>query len=254
MATVRRWTRWLTAVITLTTCAVPSAGGEQGRPDHAAWDALLKQYVNSAGQVNYVQLKTARAVLDGYLTEIAAIDPATLPRADQLAFWVNAYNACVFKGVLDHYPVKSVKDVKGFFDAIRYQVGGASLTLNEIEANGRALGDWRIHFGVVCASSSCPFLRGEAYVPDRVEAQLAEQAMRFLADPARGLRLDGHVLWASKIFKWYAKDFVPNGPLTADALVAVLSPYVDAAHAQTLRRANLTLKFLDYDWSLNAQH
>ena len=223
--------------------------------DHARWDALLKRYVNH-GLVDYKGLQREREQLTQYIAQLKVANPAALPsQKEQLAFWINAYNAMVISGVLDHAPIKSVKEVKGFFDAIRYQVGGASLTLNEIEARGRALGDWRIHFAVVCASSSCPLLRSEAYVPDRLEAQLAEQTTQFLRDSSRGFRVEDakRMLWVSKVFKWYAEDFVPKAPLTSDGLVAVLAPFLDPHAVQTLQQQKFTLKFLDYDWTLNSQ-
>ncbi|MBI2495090.1 MAG: DUF547 domain-containing protein [Candidatus Omnitrophica bacterium] len=248
------WRRGLiVGMCVLASCAGPVSA--EPRVDHSAWDAILKRYVNGAGLVNYAAVKEDRAALDGYLASVSTVDVTSLSRDAKLAFWINAYNACVIKGVLDHYPVKSVKGIKGFFDAIRYPIAGASLTLNEIEARGRALGDWRIHFALVCASSSCPFLRNEAYVPERIDEQLSDQARRFLADPSRGLRLDdaNGVLWVSNIFKWYAKDFLPSAPLSADGLLSVLSPYLDAATVPALRQRKLQLKFLDYDWSLNDQ-
>ena len=93
----------------------------------------------------------------------------------------------------------------------------------------------------------------EAYVADRLDEQLADQARQFLADPSRGLRiaLDGNALWLSKIFKWYATDFVSTGPLDAEALLPVIAPYLDQAVARVLRAQPLPLKFLDYDWTLN---
>jgi hypothetical protein len=153
-----------------------------------------------------------------------------------------------------------VKQVRGFFNGIRYRVAGRELTLNEIEEQGRALGDWRIHFAVVCASSSCPPLRAEAYVPDRLDAQLAEQTRQFLQDPARGLRLDRGALWVSKIFDWYREDFEPpesrggrrHRP-TATELVAVLTPYLNPKLVQSVERVKPTLKFFIYDWALNDQ-
>ena len=220
--------------------------------DQADWDGLLQRHVNAQGLVDYMGLQQDRAVLDRYLARIATADVTALPNSAQLAFWINAYNACVFKGVLDHYPLKSVKDVKGFFDKLHYPVAGASLTLNEIEAKGRALGDWHIHFGVVCASSSCPFLRSEAYDPARVEAQLTEQCKRFLADPARGLRIEPETLWLSKIFKWYAKDFVSDGQLTVANLFPVIDAFLTPENDALLRQRHLrAIKFLDYDWTLN---
>jgi hypothetical protein len=150
-----------------------------------------------------------------------------------------------------------VKEVKGFFDKIRYRVAGGLLTLNEIEGRGRKLGDWRLHFALVCASSSCPPLLDEAFVPERLDQQLADRTKAFLADTERGLRIEGSTLWASKIFDWYAKDFLPSGGLfqrlTAEKLLEVLGPYPPDEVANAKGRS-LTLKFLDYDWSLNAQH
>ncbi|MDP3703578.1 MAG: DUF547 domain-containing protein, partial [Candidatus Omnitrophota bacterium] len=163
----------------------------------------------------------------------------------------------VVKGVLDHYPLASVKEVKGFFDRLRYRVAGRDLTLNEIEGEGRALGDWRIHFAVVCASSSCPLLRAEAYAADRLKAQLAEQTRQFLNDPKRGLRIEDGTVWASKIFDWYATDFLPTKEvglfrrLPPEKLLGVLSAYYKSDVASP--RGRLELKFMDYDWSLNAQ-
>lgn len=229
-----------------------TAVAAQPTVDHSRWDMLLRRYVSSDGIVDYRTLKERdHSALDGYLSSLAAADPTPLSKDERLAFWINAYNACVFKGVLDHYPMKSVKDVKGFFDKIRYQIAGTPLTLNDIEARGRALGDWRIHFAVVCASSSCPYLRNEAYVPGRLDAQLTDQLKRFLADSARGLRVEADTLWISKIFKWYAKDFIPSGSITAQMLLPLLTPYLDPARAQALQPQRLTVNFMDYDWSLN---
>ena len=212
----------------------------------------MHRYVNGAGLVDYRALRERdRAALDGYLASLAEVDAARLPREEQLALWINAYNACVFAGVLDRYPVRSVKNVMGFFDRIRYQIAKGSLTLNEVEGRGRALGDWRVHFAVVCASSSCPFLRNEAYAPARLDAQLADQLRRFLTDPTRGLRAEGDTLWVSKIFKWYAKDFIPSGPLAPQTLLPLIRSSLEPARAQAIQPQRLTLKFLDYDWSLN---
>ncbi len=228
--------------------------------DHMAWDLLLNRHVAS-GLVDYEGLRQDRATLDRYVASLQAVQPSQLgSREAQLAFWINAYNANIVKGVLDHAPLTSVKEVKGFFDRVRYRVGGRDLTLNEIEGEGRALGDWRIHFAVVCASSSCPLLRAEAYAADRLDAQLAEQTRQFLDNPQRGLRIEGGTLWVSKIFDWYTTDFVPAKELgllrrlTPEKLLPPIEPYLDRHIAQAIRSKPLSISFLDYDWSLNAQH
>ena len=230
--------------------------------DHSAWDGLLHRYVR-AGFVDYEGMQRERDVLDRYLASRNEVSRLQIvPHEMELADWINTYNACVVKGVLDHYPLKSVKDVKGFFDHIRYRVNGEPpLTLNDIERRGRMLRDWRMHFAVVCASSSCPPLRSEAYVPERLNDQLAEQARQFLNDPQKGLRLEPRqeTLWVSKIFQWYTKDFIPDGHLSAEKLLEVLRPVLDPAIAQAigqelLKDYQLHVKFLDYDWSLNERH
>ena len=244
---------WLTIAMLLTTLWRPAP--LHAEIDHRSWDQLLRTYVDDAGLVDYEGVQSQRDLLDAYLTSLADIDPTGLDSKEPLALWINAYNACVFKGVLDHPGISSVQDVKGFFDGIRYPVGGESLTLNEIEERGRALGDWRIHFAVVCAASGCPVLRSEAYAPERVGVQLDEQVSRYLVDDVHGMRIDyaSKTLWVSKIFKWYAKDFVPDRPLTAKSLWAVIDGFVPQDKPLLPVLEQFSLKFLDYDWSLNAQ-
>ena len=220
--------------------------------NHTAWDVLTERHVTD-GLVDYEGVARERAALDGYLARLADVEPARLPSdSARLAFWINAYNACVFKGVLDHYPLNSVKDVKGFFDRIRYRVAGRDLTLNEIEAEGRKLNDWRIHFAVVCASASCPPIRSEAYQTEWLEPQLTEQVKEFLKDTRHGLRVEGSTLWVSSIFKWYAADFVP-GKMVPGRLLPVLEPYLSPEVRAAVAGKPLTLKFLNYDWWLNVK-
>lgn len=249
--------RWqgLIVAVSIMVASTPFAGAREA-VDHSAWDVLLHRHVRD-GAVDYQGLAADRQALDAYLTTLRGVDVYQLPNRDnQLVFWINAYNASVITGVLDHYPLRSVKDIDGFFETIRYRVAGRDLTLNEIEQEGRALGDWRIHFAVVCASSSCPTLRSEAYDPERLDEQLTEQTAQFLQDPERGLRVDGSTLWVSKIFKWYTKDFVPSagglfGRLKPDALVDVLESYLHASVRDAARTRAKTVKYLDYDWLLN---
>jgi len=223
-----------------------------GATDEAIWNDLAQRFV-AQGRVDYAGFAAERAALDRYLAASAEADPFRLSSdAARLAFWINAYNACVVKSVLDHQPLSSVKDVRGFFNRVRFRVAGRELTLDGIEGEGRKLKDWRIHFAVVCASTSCPPIRPEAYTAQRLDAQLAEQVREFLRDERNGLRLEDSTLWVSSIFKWYAKDFVP-GTLTAESLLQLLRPHLDPVAAQAMGDRALTLTFLPYDWSLNAQ-
>jgi hypothetical protein len=229
--------------------------------DHAAWDALLHRYVDAHGAVDYrAWHDEGQHALKAYLERLAETDVSRLAKEEALAFWINAYNACVVQGVLEQYPISSVKDAPGFFEKITYRIGKESLTLNEIEGRGRKLGDWRVHFALVCASSSCPFLRRESYVAGRLDEQLTEQTRRFLVDAQRGVRVEGRTLWLSKIFDWYKRDVLPAselgwlGRLTPETLLPRIEPYLDRHIAQAIRSKRLSISFLDYNWSLNAQH
>jgi len=227
--------------------------------DHGPWDELLRRYVQG-GLVDYQSWQADQVALDRYLASLQEVDPAQLAsREGQLAFWINLYNASVVKGVLRRFPLKSVKQVPGFFDGLMYPVNRKLLTLNEIEEQARLLGDWRVHFALVCASSSCPLLRAEAYVPERLNNQLTEQTVQFLNDPQRGLRVEGRTLWLSKIFDWYPADFVPEAKgffhrLTPEKLAPIVKPYLAPEVAQMIGQGRLEIRYLDYDWTLNAQH
>lgn len=251
------WKRWAAVgVAVLFVLTPPAAPG--GLVDHHPWDQLLRRYVKDGG-LDYAGLEKDKPLLESYLASLDKIEPEKLSKNEQLSFWVNAYNAFVVKGVLNHWPLTSVKDVRGFFDRIRYRVGGRELTLNEIEEEARKLGDFRIHFALVCASRSCPPLRIEAYQPDRIQTQLDDHSRLFLGDPERGLRLEGQTLWASKIFQWYGRDFVGSswmglmGARKAEALLRALRPHLSPELVQATEGGELALKFMGYDWSLNAR-
>lgn len=225
--------------------------------DHSKWDQLLKRHVQE-GVVDYHGFRQEQAVLEEYFKALNSVTVESLgSRQVQLAFWINAYNAAAVKGVLDRWPPRSVQGVGGFFSKVRYAMAGSSLTLNDVEARGRALGDWRIHMALVCAAKGCPPLRSEAYVPERLEEQLADQARRFLNDPQRGLRVEGDTLWLSSIFSWYKRDFVASSQprllvrLTPEAIVSVIRPYLDPTLAVAVQTRTVRIKWLDYDWSLN---
>lgn len=227
-------------------------------PALAAWDRLLRQHVRD-GDVDYAALKADRSDLDTFLAHLARTDPASLPRGERLAFWVNAYNAYVIDAVLERYPgIESVKAVDGFFDGETHTVGGRQLTLDQIEAGSRELDPDLAHFGVVCASFSCPDLRSDAYVGSRVTEQLEEQARRFLADPTKGLRYDAgeNDLYLSSIFKWYAGDFTGGSTVVAffargGILEWVVEHVGDRQLARTLEEREPSIKYMDYDWTLN---
>jgi hypothetical protein len=233
------------------------ASAREGWDDTGLWGDLLAAHGRDGG-LDYEGLAADSPRLDQYLQSVSAADSAAMERDRQLAFWINAYNAVVARFVLDRYPgISSVREVGDFFDGQTFVVAGRQMTLDEVESRARDLGDPRAHFAVVCASTSCPDLRAEAYSGERIEAQLEEQTRAFLADPEKGLRFDAGagVLYLSSIFKWYAGDFTGGSTVVAffsrSKIIDWLLPHLPAELAAVIEKAEPSVRYLDYDWSLN---
>jgi hypothetical protein len=238
---------------------------------HAAWDQLLKAHVvvlreGQATQVDYQALAARRVELKSYLDELGRVTPETFDswsNAGRLAFLINAYNAWTVELILTQYPdLTSIKELgswirspwaKSFIPLL-----GESRSLDDIEhqlIRGSGLyNEPRIHFAVNCASIGCPALRAEAYTAAALDAQLAEQTVKFLMDRNRNRPTsDGLVL--SAIFKWYRDDF-EQGWGGIDTLEAFLAEHattlgLSAEHVKQLQSKTLSLQYDDYDWRLN---
>ncbi len=255
----------------------PSMQAEAGTPppalrqsfDHSDFERLLQQYVNEQGWVDYAGLARGRAALDAYLARLASVRPDSLESNDRLALYINAYNAFTLADVLDTVYGKAVgvKEVPGFFNGKTHPFAGEELTLDEIEGRGRNLGDPRIHFAVVCASTSCPKLQRFAYAGLQLDQQLDHVTREFLADPARGLLVDAgrHRVHLSSIFKWYAGDFTgaqsgasrllarTKAVVSGGEITAYVRTYAPPEAQRFLEAGAPAVHYLDYDWSLNSQ-
>ncbi len=238
--------------------------------DHSSFNALLETYVNDGGLVDYAGLSRDRAKLDAYLSALGSANPQSFPNDDErLAFWINAYNAFTLRDVLDdvYQKFKGVREAVGFFDKKTHRVAGQDLTLDQIEANGRNLQDPRIHFAVVCASTSCPKLQRFAYTGPQLQEQLTRITREFLADEQRGMRLDraNNTIYLSSIFKWYAGDFAGStggaskvfervkASVSGAAGLNYVKSHVASDVAQLIAEKSPSVDYLPYDWSLNAQ-
>lgn len=223
---------------------------------HARFTRLLADHVE-AGRVDYAALKAKPAELDSYLDELAAV---TRPEFDQwekprqLAFLINLYNAATLHLIVENYPVKSIKDIGGLFASPWklpvVRLWGGTVTLDAVEHDllRAKYAEPRLHFAIVCAAKSCPPLRPEAYVGDRLDAQLNDQARQFLTDPAKN-RVDSaaKALWLSAIFNWFEGDFTAGGK----TLPEFVAPYLSEADRKALAEGRYKVRFTDYDWSLN---
>ncbi len=206
--------------------------------DHSAWDGLLKKYVNEQNRVDYARWKSADVpALDAYLAAIAA--PWKNP--DDKASLINAYNALTVRWVLTHYPIVSIWKTKKPFREARHTVSGKKASLDEIETKLRKMGDPRIHSALVCAARSCPPLRREAYVPERLDAQLEDNTIAWLANPAlHTFDAKARKAEISMIFKWYKEDFA--------ALHDFLAKY---APQHNWLKPGIKIAHKEYRWGLN---
>lgn len=252
--------------------AVPTvAQGFDSR--HSAWDALLKRHVmlatsGNASRVRYAGFAAERDALKRYLDALSSVSAsvfAAFAEGQQKAFLINAYNAFTVALILERYPgLSSIKDLgsilQGPWKRKFVPLLGGKMSLDDIEhgmlrARGR-YDDPRIHFAVNCASVGCPMLRDEAFVADRLEAQLDDQARRFMSDRSRNRwNPAANRLEVSRIFDWYEEDF-RLGHRAISSAAAFYARHADQladapADRDRIRSGQARVAYLEYDWSLN---
>jgi hypothetical protein len=226
----------------------------QNPPSHDVWDKLTKKYVDKSGFVNYKGFKNDRAELNKYLELLSESSPSDKwSRNEQMAFWINAYNAFTVDLILQHYPVSSIKDIGAAikipfvntpWDIKFIRIGGNKYDLNNLEHGilRKKFDDPRIHFAVNCASYSCPALRNEAYTAAKLDAQLDDAGRDFLRDPTKN-KVSANNPQLSKLFSWYKGDFTKKS-----SLITFLNKY---SSVKINEKADID--YMKYDWTLNEQ-
>ncbi len=260
------------AVVTLLVQAMASGAtappaAAQDVVDHGRFDPVLEAVVRIPG-VDYSALLEQRAALDAYLESLAGVDPETVEAASRearLAFWVNAYNACMLRLVADHYPIRkarglwarvantvagrpdnSVWQIAEVFTREHCRVAGRERSQDEIEhAIIRPMGDPRIHFAVNCAARSCPPLWPEAYTAAELESQL-DRAVANLIGDREHFEIGEGVVRLNKVLDWFRDDF---GGVAG--LRIFLADYLAGEMAATVLDEATSVEFFDYDWTLN---
>jgi hypothetical protein len=208
-------------------------------------DNFLNTYVEN-GAVAYKKIHSNPSELNEILNMIETL---SISRDDDAykAFWINAYNLAVIKGIINNYPLKSPLDKVGFFDKITYKIAGKKVTLNTIENKllRAEFKDARLHFVLVCGAKGCPPLIPNAYLPRTVDKQLQEQTelaingKSFLKINSKKKRVEG-----SEILKWYKEDFISNGQSEIDFLNSFRNEKIPS---------NFKLSYSPYNWKLNSQ-
>jgi hypothetical protein len=252
--------------------ASPNAqsGAEEARRRNL--DEILDLYVRD-GLVYYRALKGDRRRLDTYVSGLSGASIASASREEQIAFWLNAYNALILRTVIDHYPAPrrskdypagSIRQVPGAFEGTRHQVAGKTLTLDQIEQTILpAFNDPRVFLALGRGAVGSGRLRSEAYAPDSLEQQLAEAAAECTShahcvnvDPAAGRML------VSSIFSWRSKEFAAayadkalpvfsSRSAVERAVLALVEPKLTSIEKAFLARNEFKVEFVPFDWSLN---
>ncbi len=231
----------------------------QSPTDHGAWSTILERYVaegeDGINRFAYGEVTSAdRARLDAYIEGLEITPVSALPRDDQMAFWINLYNAVTVQVILEHYPVRSIRRIKygnpiafGPWDRKLVSVEGRRLSLNNIENDilRTEFDDNRIHYAINCASISCPNLLPTAFAGATLEAQL-DAAARGYINHQRGVRVADDRLIASSIYNWFDEDFGGDE-------VSVLGHLQLYANEEllTILADRSRIDSYDYDWALN---
>ena len=229
------------------------------RIDHADWGVFLDRYLvtdhpSGVNRVRYGEVSSQdRELLDEYVGYLEQVVVSDLNRDEQLAYWVNLYNAATVQLILENYPVDSIRGIKpnffasGPWDMDILEVEGVAVTLNDVEHRiiRPIWQDPRIHYVVNCASYGCPDLYPDPLTADTWDVVFEESARAYTNHP-RGVRFEGDTLVLSSIYDWYQEDF--NDSL--EGVVEHLVQYVDAETARRLRRHDGSTKY-EYEWSVN---
>ena len=232
------------------------------------YEDVLKTYVSDRGLVDYSGLQANRQQLDRFNQSLGEVTPDTYASWNedrQIAFLINAYNAFTLQSIIDRQPLpESIKDISGVWNRRKFALAGEEKTLDNIEHDilRKNFNEPRIHVALVCAAISCPPLRNEPYLAERLDAQLNDQTAKFANSPY-GFELDGkdNKVYLSSIFKWYGQDFEKTygiedkfeGNDKQRAVLNYFNPALDSASQTFLAKEDYKVKYLDYNWSLNKQ-
>ncbi len=250
----------------------PTQAAAQPLPSHTPFTELLSRVVVD-DRVDYAALAADRAPLDRYLDSLAAVTPPALQaasREDRLAFWINAYNACMLRLVVDHYPIRrervglfqrarivaagypenSVWQIRDVFSRDHCRIAGADRSQDEIEHEiiRPEFQEPRIHFAVNCAALSCPVLWPEAYEGSRLDEQLDRAVFRLMGTPNH-FRIEigtPATLHLNRVLDWYSEDF--GG---VEGLKRFFGDYLSGRDRELVIASDTRVRFFEYDWTLN---
>jgi hypothetical protein len=212
--------------------------------DHSEWNELLQKHVSEEGLVDYKGFMKDREKLDDYLSKLSEMKPTdNWSVQEQLAYYINIYNAYTVDLILKNYPVKSIKDLDGPWTKEIVTIGDVEISLGGVENSIlRKMNEPRIHFAINCASISCPDLLNEAFTAAKINEQLDKATMAFVNSNKNEIIKNSVKL--SSIFDWYKKDFIEDGKTVLD--------YINKYSAAKVAPGT-SISYKDYNWNLNEQ-
>jgi Protein of unknown function, DUF547 len=245
-------------LITVSSCFAVNTPTSTAEPiSHEIWNGLLKKHVDTKGFVNYAGFKKDQVELKKYLVLLESNAPGDKwSKEEKLAYWINAYNAFTIQLILDNltHKIKSIKDigdkikipfVNTPWDVKFINIGGKKMDLNNIEHGiiRKTFNEPRIHFALVCAAKSCPPLRNEAFVAEKLNQQLDDQGVDFINDSYKN-QVSTKTVKISNIFNWYGGDLKEKMPV-----IDWLNKY-----AKVKANKDADVSYLDYNWELNGKY
>jgi len=252
-----------------------------------SYAALLKNYVNSDGYVNYEVLKRKRIEILQTLDALAKVDAGqyeAFTKDEKIVFWINAYNARMLYVIIENYPVQSSALARLWYppnslrliepasvvgtakwDKYKFTLMNEEFTLSEIEKRFflKEFNDPRIIFALNFASVGGPQFRNEPYKADKLNEQLDEQIKKYLATPA-GFKIDekDQSVHLNGLLQdtWYGSYFTAVygtdkkfkiQEANVRAVLNFVSKYVEPAKVNFLEKGIYSVMFMPYDWRLN---
>lgn len=240
----------------IATAAALFTGSESPAEMEALYGSFLAKYISDADGINLINYGGVtpedRAALQAYITSLETRGIAELSEDEEIAFWINLYNAKTIDLILDHYPLSSIRKIGGILgDPWKLKLlnvaGIGEMTLNDVE-HGQLRAKWdepRIHYAVNCASIGCPNLKASPWTAATLESDFETSALEFINHP-RGARVENGKVTVSKIYSWYKEDFDDSN----DGVLEHVREYAEGDLAAALDAATDIDQF-EYNWDLN---
>jgi hypothetical protein len=221
--------------------------------EHSRWDEFLRRNLDSnhssgINRMGYGDVMDSdRRMLQDYVGDMEKVTVTELNPAEQMAYWINLYNAVTVLLVIDHYPVESITDINKPWDRKLLRIEDQEVSLNDIEHRilRPIYRDNRIHYAVNCASIGCPNLQPEAFTARNLD-ELLERGAREYASHPRGVSIEDNEMTLSSIYKWFKEDFGGN----KREVLAHIARYAPSEMAKKIEGYEGRIRY-GYDWSIN---